>query len=247
MGDEVILASPFETTASPLGILPKLRKFRVAGIFTSGLYEYDSTMAFLSLAEAQRFYRLGGAATGIEVKIKDSFAAEKLKNEVLRTLGGYPYRINTWIDLNENLFVWMKLEKAGMSVILLLIVLVAAFNIVGVLVMMVIEKRKEIGILKSMGASDGEILRIFVANGVEIGILGIVLGTLSGVVGALLLDRYPLHLPPDVYFLSDLPVRLEGTDVLLVCGTVFVISALATLYPAWKAARLDPVEAIREV
>jgi lipoprotein-releasing system permease protein len=245
-GDEVLLSGPFQGTASPLGLVPKFRKFRVGGIFTSGLYEYDSSLAFISLAEAQRFYGLGTGATGIEVRIRNSFDAERLKNDVLRALGGYPYRINTWIELNENLFVWMKLEKAGMSVILLLIVLVAAFNIVGVLVMMVMEKRREIGILKSMGATDGEILRIFMANGMEIGVLGIGLGVGLGLVGAWLLDRYPMHLPPDVYFLSTLPVRLEWSDVLMVCIAVFVISALATLYPAWKAARLDPVETIRE-
>ncbi len=246
VGDEVVLASPFDATASPLGLLPKLRKHRVAGIFTSGLYEYDSSLAFIDVREAQKFYRLGGATTGIEVRIADPFEAPRLKTEVLRALGGYPYRINTWIDLNENLFVWMKLEKAGMSLILLLVVLVAAFNIVGVLIMMVIEKRKEIGVLKSMGASDGAILRIFMANGVEIGVLGTGLGTVFGLVGAWALDRYPLNLPPDVYFLSTLPIRIEALDVLMVMVVVLGLSSLATLYPSWKAALLDPVQSIRE-
>lgn len=246
VGDEVIMASPFNETASPLGLLAKYRKFRVAGIFTSGLYEYDSSLAFISLAEAQGFYGLGHDVSGIEVRLADMFAAEDLKNEVLRALGGYPYRINTWIDLNQNLFVWMKLEKAGMGLILLLIVLIAAFNIVGALIMVVMEKKREIGALKSMGATDGEILRIFVATGLEIGVLGILLGIAVGLGATWALDRYPLNLPGDVYFLNSLPVRLEALDVLVVAAVVFLLCALATLYPSWKAARLDPVETFRE-
>ncbi len=246
VGDEVLLASPFDATVSPLGVLSKFRKFRVAGIFSSGLYEYDSSMAYIGFLEAQKFWGLGSAASGIEVKIRDPFAAERDKERVLRAIGGYPYRINTWIELNENLFVWMKIEKAGMTLILLLIVLIAAFNIVGVLIMVVMEKKKEIGVLKSMGATDGEIMRIFMANGIEIGALGIGLGVLFGLGGAWALARYPLHLPPDVYFLSTLPVRLEAPDVVTVTVVVFFLSALATLYPSWKAARLDPVETIRE-
>ncbi len=246
VGDEVIMASPFNETASPLGVLGKYRKLRVAGIFSSGLYEYDSSLSFISLAEAQRFYGLGGAASGIEVRIADMFAAERMKNEVLRALGGYPYRINTWIDLNQNLFVWMKLEKAGMGLILLLIVLIAAFNIVGALIMVVMEKKREIGVLKSLGATDGEILRIFMATGLEIGVFGIVFGVGAGLAGTWLLDRYPLNLPGDVYFLNSLPVRLEGLDVVVVSVVVFLLCLVATLYPSWKAARLDPVETFRE-
>ena len=246
VGDEVIMASPFNETASPLGVLAKYRKFRLAGIFTSGLYEYDSSLAFISLSAAQGFYGLGHDVSGIEVRLADMFAAEDMKNEVLRALGGYPYRINTWIDLNQNLFVWMKLEKAGMGLILLLIVLIAAFNIVGALIMVVMEKKREIGALKSMGATDGEILRIFVATGLEIGVLGILLGIAVGLGATWALDRYPLNLPGDVYFLNSLPVRLEALDVLVVAAVVFLLCALATLYPSWKAARLDPVETFRE-
>jgi lipoprotein-releasing system permease protein len=247
VGDEVVLASPFDATATPFGLYPKFRKYRVAGIFTSGLYEYDASLAFISLEEAAGFYRMGDAATGIEVRIRDVFAAESMKERVLDSLGRYPYRINTWIELNENLFLWMKLEKMGMGVILLLIVLIAAFNIVGVLVMVVMENKREIGILKSMGASDASIMSIFMATGVEIGALGILVGTGIGVAGAWVLDRYPLGLPGDVYFLNSLPVLLHWGDVVAVTAIVFVLCALATLYPSWKAARLDPVRAIREV
>jgi lipoprotein-releasing system permease protein len=246
VGDEVVLASPFDASASILGLIPRLRTFQVAGIFNSGLYEYDSSLCFISFAEAQRFYRLEGEATGIEVKIQNVFEADEARAACLEALGGYPHRINTWVDLNENLFLWMKLEKLGMSILLLLIVLIAAFNIVGVLVMLVMENRREIGILKSMGATDGSIMRIFMTTGAEIGFLGILIGTLLGLAGTVVLDHYPLNLPADVYFLSSLPVLLEWKDVLLVTGVVFLLAWLATLYPAWKAARLDPVRAIRE-
>jgi lipoprotein-releasing system permease protein len=247
VGDEVILASPFDTRVMPLGAFPKIRRFRVAGVFTSGLYEYDSSLVFIALEEAQEFYSFGFEVTGIEISVSDMFAAETMKKKVLQHLGGYPYRINTWIDLNENLFLWMKLEKIGMSIILLLIVLVAAFNIIGVLVMVVMENKREIGILKSMGATDGSIMRIFMATGAEIGALGVGIGIILGLVATLVLDRYPLNLPGDVYFLNSLPVLLQWTDLIVVAVVVYALCWLATLYPSRKAARLDPVQAIREI
>lgn len=245
-GDEVVLASPFGASVSPLGFVPRLRKFRVAGIFSSGLYEYDSSLCFISVAEAQRFFRLPGEVTGIEIKIVEPFQAETMKNAVLERLGGYPFRINTWIDLNRNLFAYMRIEKFVLGLILLLIVLVAAFNIVGALVMLVMEKKRDIGILKSMGATDGEVMRIFMTAGSEIGAIGIAMGTLIGVGASLLLDRYRIALPNDVYLMDTVPVRLQPWDVVTVAVVVYLLCWLATLYPAWKAARLDPVEAIRE-
>jgi len=245
VGDEVTLGSPFGG-AGPLGMYPRLRKFKVAGVFKSGLFEYDSSLCFISRSEAQRFFQMGNEVTGVEMKLANPLAAQEAKQAVLRELGGYPYRINTWIDLNRNLFVYMKIEKFVLGLILLLIVLVAAFNIVGALVMVVMEKKRDIGILKSMGATDGEILRLFMTAGGEIGLLGIGVGVVLGIVSCAVLGNYHITIPNDVYFLDTVPIRLEATDVVTVTAVVFLICWLATLYPAWKAARLTPVDAIRD-
>jgi lipoprotein-releasing system permease protein len=245
VGDEVTLGSPFGS-AGPLGFYPRLRRFRVVGIFTSGLFEYDSSLCFISRQEAQRFFQMGESVTGVELRLAEPLAAQEAKTEVLRVLGGYPYRINTWIDLNRNLFLYMKIEKFVLGLILLLIVLVAAFNIVGALVMVVMEKKRDIGILKSMGSTDGEILRLFMTAGGEIGLLGIVTGAVLGCLASVGLGNYRISIPNDVYFLDTVPIRLKALDVAVVMVVVFVICWLATLYPAWKAARLSPVDAIRE-
>ena len=246
VGDRVILASLAGAERSALGFTPRLRAFRVVGLFTSGLYTYDSSFGFTSIAASQDFFQLGDAVTGISVRVADMFGAPAVAESLLAALGVPGLRANNWIELNRNLFTWMKLEKAVMFVILALIVLVAAFNIVSTLFMVVLEKRRDIGVLKSLGASRGTVLQVFLCEGLLIGGLGTGLGAALG--GALIavLRRYPfVTLPGDVYFIERLPVRPEAGDFAAVVLAALTLCLAAALYPAWRASLLDPVDAIR--
>lgn len=246
VGDTVTLASLAGAERSAIGYTPKLRRFRVAGIFTSGLYTYDSSFGFTSLPSAQELFELGSAVTGIEIRLADMFEAPRVGAELLRALETPGLRSNNWIELNRNLFTWMKLEKAVMFVILALIVLVAAFSIVSTLFMVVIEKRRDIGVLKSLGASRNVVLRVFLFEGLLIGGLGTALGTALGGTLIAVLRRYPIvRLPGDVYFIERLPVRPEAGDFAAVILAALTLCLAAALYPAWRASCLDPVEAIR--
>lgn len=246
IGDTVVLASLAGAERSALGYTPRLRPFRVVGIFTSGLYTYDSSFGFTALAAAQDFFRLGDAVTGIEIKLADMFSAPRLAAELLRALDTPGLRSNNWIELNRNLFTWMKLEKTVMFVILALIVLVAAFSIVSTLFMVVIEKRRDIGVLKSLGASRRVVLRVFLFEGLLIGGLGTGLGAALGSLLIAVLQRYPfVRLPGDVYFIERLPVRPEAGDFAAVILAALSLCLVAALYPAWRASLLDPVDAIR--
>lgn len=247
VGDRVVLASLAGAEHSALGFVPRLQPFVVVGIFTSGLYTYDSSFGFTSIPASQRFFELGSAVTGIEVRLTDMFDAPRASSRILAALDRPDLRANNWMELNRNLFTWMKLEKTVMFVILALIVLVAAFNIVSTLFMVVIEKRPDIGVLKALGATDGTVLRVFLAEGLLIGGLGTALGAVLG--GGLieLLKRYPfVRLPGDVYFIERLPVRPEGGDFAAVILAALTLCLAAALYPAWRASRLDPVDAIRK-
>ena len=245
VGDTVVLAS-LSPDRSPLGYTPKLRRFRVEGLFRSGLYTYDSAFGFTSIAASQAFFDLGDAVTGIEVRITDMFAAPQVAARLLGALGRPELRSNNWIELNRNLFTWMKLEKAVMFVILALIVLVAAFNIVSTLFMVVLEKRGDIGVLKALGATRATVLQVFLCEGLLIGGLGTAAGTILGAALIAVLRRYPfVQLPGDVYFIERLPVRPELGDFGAVVLAALTLCLLAALYPAWRASLLDPVEAIR--
>jgi len=227
----------------PLGIIPKIRAFTVVGIFDAGMYEYDSSLAYVSIPAAQDFLDLGDRVTGIEVRLKDFERAPRVA-AALRGELPEGFRVRDWRDLNRNFFSALALEKAVMFVILTLIIVVAAFNIVGTLAMMVMEKGREISILKAMGGTRAGVLKVFTVVGLLIGGTGTVLGFPLG-----LAITWVIHatytLPGDVYYISRIPVHLVWTDAAAVCGAALLISLVAALYPAWQAAKLSPAEGLR--
>ena len=243
-GDMVFLISP-RGIISPVGHLPAMKRFMVVGRFQSGMYEYDGSIAYIHLSDAQKILRMGDAVTGIEVRVDDIYGARKIAQHIVADLG-FPYWAKDWMQMNRNLFSALKLEKTVMFIILVLIVLVAAFNIAGTLIMMVMGKTKDIAILKAMGATDKSIKRIFIFKGMVIGVVGTTLGVCLGIILCELLEKYKfIELPGDVYYISTLPVRLELLDVSMIAAAAIFICFIATLYPAHQASKLNPVEAIR--
>ncbi|MCC6502951.1 MAG: lipoprotein-releasing ABC transporter permease subunit [Deltaproteobacteria bacterium] len=252
LGDTVNVISPMGTMTAA-GPVPRMAAFRVAGIFELGMYEYDSSMAFISIENAQAFFRMGDAVTGVEVKIKDIYEAEKVADAIMAEIKG-PYWTRTWMEMNKNLFSALKLEKAAMFIILALIIMVAALNIISTLIMVVMEKGKDIAILKSLGATSGGIMRIFMIEGLVIGVTGTLLGTAIGVVAALNLETIVQFvetvfqfkvLPPSIYYIDKFPSKVEPLFVAAIAFISIGISFLATLYPSWQASRFDPVEGLR--
>ena len=243
-GDTVYLISP-RGIISPIGHLPAMKRFEVVGRLESGMYEYDGSLAYIHLSDAQKILRMGDSVTGIEVRVDDIYDARKIAQSIVANLG-FPYWAKDWMQMNRNLFSALKLEKTVMFIILVLIVLVAAFNIASTLIMMVLGKTKDIAILKAMGATDNSIKRIFIFKGLVIGALGTTLGVCLGFILCKLLEKYKfIELPGDVYYISTLPVRLEILDVSMIAAAAMLICFIATLYPAHQASKLDPVEAIR--
>ena len=246
-GDSINLLSAGGGKMNPVtgGFVPRVERFEVTGIVSTGMYEYDNAYAFIALDKAQNLAGLGDGVTGIEVKTADRWQAAKVASRVVGALG-WPYRSVDWEEQNHSLFQALKLEKLGMGVILLLIVLVAAFNIVSTLTMVVADKTKEIGILKAMGMPARSIRRIFFAQGLVIGIVGTVFGLLLGFGAALALDKYQfIKLDPQVYFIDHLPVSTQPADVMWIVLASIAIAAIATVYPSVQASRLFPIEAIR--
>ena len=243
-GDVVQLISP-QGKRTPVGAVPKVQNFRIAGIFKSGMYEFDANFVYMELAQAQKFFEMGDGVTGIEVALNDIYYAPKLGTRIEASLGS-PFWTRTWKDMYRNLFSALKLEKIAMFIILTFIVLVAAFNIIISLIMLVMEKSRDIAILKALGATSESIMRIFIVQGMVVGIVGTFLGALAGLAGSAILARYPLiELPEEIYTISQLPVSIEAWDVLIICAVALTICFLATLYPSLRAARLEPVEALR--
>lgn len=257
VGDVIDMVSPVGEIG-PLGMIPRMKKFRVAGYFEAGMYEYDSTLAFIDLRNAQQFFGYGDSVTGIEVKIDDIYNAEQVSDRIEITLKalndedrsemfpGSSYYVKDWMQMNRNLFSALKLEKIVMFIILTLIVLVASFNIVSNLIMIVMEKGREIAIMKAMGAKSRGIMSIFMIHGLIIGVTGTAIGIAGGYILCQLLKTYKfINLPADVYYLSYLPVKVDPLDFIVVSAAAIAISFLATLYPSWQAAKQDPVEPLR--
>jgi len=243
-GDTVTLVSPLGKL-TPLGRVPQSRTFKVTAIFDSGMYEYDATMVYVSLKEAQDFLGMENRVTGIEVRVDDIYKADRIGEAVSGKLG-YPYWTKDWQQMNRSLVSALKLEKLTMFVILTMIVLVGALNIISTLVMVVMEKTRDVAILRTMGATSKSIMRIFMFQGLLVGVVGTLAGLFSGLGLCHLLARYQfIKLPADIYYISTLPVRVEMNDVLFVTVAAVLISFLATLYPSWHASRVNPVEALR--
>lgn len=252
VGDPINVISPLGNI-TPLGMVPKLKQFRVAGIFNTGMFEYDSTLAYVSLGEAQSFLGLDSTVTGIQLKVADVYKTGTLVRLINRELG-FPYYARDWMQMNKNILFALKTEKMVMFIILTLIVLVAAFGIASTLFMVVMEKTKDIAILKSMGATGRSIMRIFVLEGLIIGFFGTIVGVLGGLLVALNLEPivglvqrltgFELF-SKDVYYLDRFPSQVVPSDVLLISVTAILISFVATLYPSWQASRMQPAEALR--
>jgi lipoprotein-releasing system permease protein len=252
VGDDLVLIAP-QGNATPAGIEPRMRRFRVAGIFHSGMYEYDRGLALVQLKDAARVYQLGDAVTGVRLALKDAFLAPRVVRDLAVSLGG-GYYVSDWTRIHSNFFRSIEITKSMLFVILLLVVAVAAFNIVAALVMVVKEKRSDIAILRTLGAGPHNILAAFSIQGAFIGLAGTSAGAALGLMLAANLEAL-VHglerllgthfLDAKVYFMSDLPAHAEIGDVLRICGVAFALCALATLYPAWRAAGTQPAEALR--
>ncbi|WP_233249191.1 lipoprotein-releasing ABC transporter permease subunit [Desulfobulbus oligotrophicus] len=243
LGDKVRLISP-NGPLSPMGVLPKIRTCMVAGLFETGMFEYDSTMGYVNLETARSLTDLRQGVHGIEIRVHDIDAAHRTAAAIQQVLG-HEYSVRDWMQLNQNLFAALKLEKLGIFIALDLIILVAALNIISALIMMVMEKNRDIAILKSMGATTRAIMRIFFYQGMLIGLVGTFLGMLSGLGLCALLKRYKIiELPSNVYPMSTMPIKVVPFDVTVIALSALLITLVATLYPSWKASRIRPAEAL---
>lgn len=245
VGDTVTVVSPLGGDLGPMGPQPKSMQFRLAGVFYSGMYEYDSKFAYIALDRAQAFFKMGQSVSGLELKVSDIDDARRISRQVLGNLEGYPFRVKDWGEMNRNLFSALKLEKIVMAVILTFIILVACFNILSTLVMLVLEKGKEISILKSMGARDNQVMKVFVLEGLAIGGIGTLVGLALGLLLCGTISIFPIPLDQEVYYISHLPVKIDLGQFALVGAGAVLLAYLATIFPALYAARLRPVEGLR--
>jgi lipoprotein-releasing system permease protein len=244
VGETVTMVNPLgEETA--IGIVPKMRKFAVVGLFDAGMYDYNTGFVYIALPDAQKFFDMIGRVSGIQVRVDEIYQANRISS-LIQSVVGYPYYTRNWMEMNKNFFSALLLEKIGMSLILVVIIIVASFNIIGTLTMIVMEKSREIAILKSMGAPSQSVMKIFLFAGLIIGAVGTAVGAIIGYGAVTLIIKTDfITLPKDVYQVSHLPLSISGLDVLLVSLTALGISFIATLYPSWQAAKQDPVEVLR--
>jgi lipoprotein-releasing system permease protein len=252
VGDRVTLIAP-QGQVTPAGLVPRLKQFRVVGTFTVGHFEYDSGLALVRMEDAQVLYRLGDAASGVRLKLRDLYRAPRVARELERTITSRAY-VTDWTQQNANYFRAIQIEKRMMFIILTLIIAVAAFNLVSTLVMVVTDKLPDIAILRTLGASPGSIMKVFMVQGTVIGVVGTMLGVALGVVLSLNIDvvvpaiERAFHfqiLSREVYYISELPSQLEAKDVWMVALVALGLSFVATIYPSWRAARVNPAEALR--
>jgi lipoprotein-releasing system permease protein len=243
VGDKVILISAKGVRS--VFQQPEVKQFVVTGLFETGFFEFDNTFLYVSLESAQELLRMGDRVIGIEVSLDDMYKAKEVADVIDEKIG-FPQFSMTWFELKRNLFSWMELEKWAMFIILCLIILVAAFNIISTLIMVVMEKTREIGILKAMGATSKSVLRIFIYEGIVVGVIGTVLGCVIGYALCALQIRYDfISIPGDVYFINSLPMKMQTLDFVWISGAALIICLVASLYPAKRASRLVPVDAIR--
>jgi lipoprotein-releasing system permease protein len=251
-GDKLVLLTP-QGNITPAGVMPRVKQFTVTGIFEAGMFEYDSGLALIHLQDAQKLLRMGEDVSGVRLKLQELFRAPWVTRELAGRLDGN-YHLTDWTQSHANFFRAVAIEKRMMFLILLLIVAVAAFNIVSTLVMAVTDKQSDIAILRTLGARPGSIMQIFIVQGAFIGVFGTLLGVASGVLLALNLETVvPLIermagmdlFPADVYYISELPSKLVWADVAVIAAISLLISLAATLYPSWRAARIQPAEALR--
>lgn len=243
-GDTIILMST-RSVISPMGQIPAMKQFVVQGTFSSGMSEYDGMLAYVHLDQAQSLTGDRDKISAIGIWVDDVFKVKEIRKNALGNLEQHPFYVRDWMEINQSLFSALKLEKTAMFIILTLIILVAAFNIASALIMLVMEKTKDIAVLKAMGASNRMIRKIFIIKGLVIGMIGTLLGTLSGIGICVLLKRYDFIRLPQAYPFSTLPVQLDLLDVLVISVSAVIICFISTLYPSWKASNMDPLEAIR--
>ncbi len=252
VGDDVIMMTP-EARATPVGAMPRMKRFRVSGLFEAGYNEYDRGMAFTSMQDLQRVQRMGEGVTGVRLRLHDMDKAWEVARDLALSLGG-PYHVGNWADENANMFRALKMEKTIMAILLSLIIAMGAFNLVSSQVMLVTDKQADIAIMRTLGLSPRGVMQVFIVQGTLIGVIGTLIGVIGGIVLTLNLEHI-LHaveavlgvqlLPEDVYYITGLPTDMQPGDIAIIAVVALAMAFLATIYPAWRASRTPPAEALR--